>query len=389
MKNALRDPFSNEIGKSILFCVNIAHARKITSMLNDLAEKMFPGMYNSDFAVQITSNVENSQQMTINFANNNLNGKTNWLVDYESSKSRVAVTVGMMTTGYDCSDILNLGFLRPIFSPADFIQMKGRGTRTYTFKNEREEAKKQTFKLFDFFAVCAYFENEFNYDEKIELPKNNSSSALTVDPPATSDDPYISTQRDLIVSYDEEIVGAEGMKIDRKFYESFEEKVKNDEKAKAIIMAGDGEQLEHYLRSNVLDKPNEYYTVKKLERALGLDRRLGIKELVQYLLGNIKRFKGRQELIDDEFDNFKLLNQDSLLPYGGQISHIESLFDAYLTDPAVRKAVRERQLQILINSPLASDLRATKDVRIKGERILDYVCDYVAINDINCDRYAM
>ena len=39
----------------------------------------------------------------------------------------------MMTTGYDCTDILNLGLFRPIFSPTDFIQIKGRGTRKHNF----------------------------------------------------------------------------------------------------------------------------------------------------------------------------------------------------------------------------------------------------------------
>ena len=38
----------------------------------------------------------------------------------------------MMTTGYDCQDILNLAYA-PNFSPTDFIQIKGRGTRKYTF----------------------------------------------------------------------------------------------------------------------------------------------------------------------------------------------------------------------------------------------------------------
>ena len=36
-----------------------------------------------------------------------------------------------MTTGYDCTDILNLGLFRPIFSPTDFVQIKGRGTRKH------------------------------------------------------------------------------------------------------------------------------------------------------------------------------------------------------------------------------------------------------------------
>ena len=40
----------------------------------------------------------------------------------------------MMTTGYDCPDILNVALMRPVFSPADFVQMKGRGTRKANFK---------------------------------------------------------------------------------------------------------------------------------------------------------------------------------------------------------------------------------------------------------------
>ena len=45
------------------------------------------------------------------------------------------VTVGMMTTGYDCEDLLHGALTRPIFSPTDFIQIKGRGTLLFTFKH--------------------------------------------------------------------------------------------------------------------------------------------------------------------------------------------------------------------------------------------------------------
>jgi len=70
----------------------------------------------------------------------------------------------MMTTGYDCQDILNLCLMRPIFSPTDFIQIKGRGTRKFTFVHKQKEAgeieevrtEKDKFKLFDFFANCRH-----------------------------------------------------------------------------------------------------------------------------------------------------------------------------------------------------------------------------------------
>lgn len=138
LENAMKDEISGETGKSIVFCVSQKHASKITQVLNQFADKLWPGKYNSDFAVQVTSSISDAQQMTINFSNNNLNGHTKFLNGYKSSKTRVCVTVGMMTTGYDCQDILNLCLMRPIFSPTDFIQIKGRGTRKFVFFTQRQ-----------------------------------------------------------------------------------------------------------------------------------------------------------------------------------------------------------------------------------------------------------
>ena len=180
LENALRDPISTEIGKSLIFAVSQNHAAKIAQILNLMADKMFPGKYQSDFAVQVTSQIDGAKQMTINFTNNNLLGSANFLSTYKTSKARVCVTVGMMTTRYDCPDILNLGLFRPIFSPTDFIQIKGRGTRKHNFLIELQDeahkadlgtCQKTAYKLFDFFANCEYFEEEFDYDQVIKLPQ--------------------------------------------------------------------------------------------------------------------------------------------------------------------------------------------------------------------------
>ena len=64
-----------------------------------------------------SQNVRYAQQMTINFTNNNLNGQTSFLEGYKSSKTRACVTVGMMTTGYDCEDILNLCWMKCSTAP--------------------------------------------------------------------------------------------------------------------------------------------------------------------------------------------------------------------------------------------------------------------------------
>jgi type I restriction enzyme R subunit len=86
------------------------------------------------------------------------------------------VTVGMMTTGYDCPDLLNLALMRPVFSPSEFVQIKGRGTRTHDFREQLQDEAlkaqvtqphKTAYKLFDFFATCEFFEEKFNYDESM------------------------------------------------------------------------------------------------------------------------------------------------------------------------------------------------------------------------------
>lgn len=387
MENALRDPITNEIGKGIIFCVNQAHARKITEILNDLAEKMFPGKYNSDFAVQITSNVMDAQQMTINFANNKLNGYSKWNEDYETSKSRIAVTVAMMTTGYDCSDIINLGLMRPVFSPTDFIQMKGRGTRLHTFKFKDKEIKKDTFKIFDFFATCEFFETKFEYDEKLSLPKYiKSGEGGEIDPSVI--DKVINKGTDFLLTIEEEKVPETGMLIDRKLYTKFEDKVRQDPNVKKMIDDLDIEKLEWYLKDQVFDKPNEYFNIPKLEQSLGIDRRITVREVAMNILGLLTGYKSKKEKLVDEFNNFKLLNKEELEQYAGEkIDDIETVFEAYIVDEFVRECVYTKQYSKLLNSVIKDELKEISSIRLKNKPLLEYIKDYVAENDINCDNY--
>lgn len=108
LEHGLRDPISGEFGKTIAFAVSQNHAAKIAQILNEMADQLWPGRYKSDFAMQVTSHVTDAQRMTVNFANNNLGGHSEFAENYRTSRARVCVTVGMMTTGYDCPDLLNI-----------------------------------------------------------------------------------------------------------------------------------------------------------------------------------------------------------------------------------------------------------------------------------------
>jgi type I restriction enzyme R subunit len=277
---------------------------------------MYPGRYQSDFAVQVTSWVPDSQQFAINFRNNNLKGTTKFLEGYLSSQARICVTVGMMTTGYDCPDILNLVMLRPIFSPTDFIQIKGRGTRNnmfrYEFKNELNEKetrieKKKQFKLFDFFANCEYFEEKFDYNEVIKLPKP-SPGPVPPPPPPPPVHGYESTIPDPLKMVMEKQVGYDGMKIDRAFFQDFSEKMQNDERIKQAAREGVLARIEQYVNEQYINKPKEFYTLDKLRRALQIDRKISLVELLENIFFGTE-IKKKNELLDDEFDKFVTIHK--------------------------------------------------------------------------------
>ena len=388
LENALRDPVSGEIGKSIIFAVSQNHAAKLAQILNQMADRMFPGKYQSDFAVQVTSQITDAQQFTINFTNNNLLGSTNFLPVYKTSKARVCVTVGMMSTGYDCPDILNLGMFRPIFSPTDFIQIKGRGTRKHNFferffddnlKDSIAHPEKTAFKFFDFFANCEYFETEFNYDEVIKLPRPSSKGEDTGEAtgPIVMGGTYEHLGADILSMVKEETIGFEGMKIDRMFFEKFEDAVRENETIAKAVEAGQWDRVIDYVNREVFEKPEEYYTLDKLRKAAAVDRRLGLREILEKAFGLIPRFKPKDELLEEEFAKFVADRK----PEGAEaVPAIKTYFKAYITSDQVRHIIESRQFTDLATNPIFS----TRDFRAVPENyrtvIPEYVKDYVSLN---------
>ncbi len=388
LEHALRDPVSGEIGKSIIFAVSQNHAAKLVQILNQMADRMFPGKYQSDFAVQVTSQIPDAQQFSINFSNNNLLGSGNFIPAYKTSKARICVTVGMMTTGYDCTDILNLGLFRPIFSPTDFIQIKGRGTRKHDFRevlfddNVKEGVQhpsKTAFKLFDFFANCEYFEEDFNYDEVLKLPppRGKDSDDRGGQGPVVAGGTYEHLGADILSMVKEETIGYEGMKIDRMFFEKFEDVIRANNTVASAVEAGQWDRVIDYVNREVFDKPEEYYTLDKLRKAAAVDRRLTLREILEKVFGLIPRFKSKDELLEEEFSKFVA---DYKPEEATAIPAIKTYFKAYVTSGRVRDIIESKQFTDLATNPVFS----TRDFRAVPEKyrvlVPEYVKDYVSLN---------
>lgn len=383
LQNCFRDPVTGEIGKTLIFCVSQRHAGKITQILNEFSSQIFPDKYKSDFAIQITSNVPDAQTFTSNFTNNKLSGSGNFNPLYLTSKTRVCVTCSMMTTGYDCPDVLNVCLMKPVFSPSDFVQMKGRGTRKHNFflqwidkhnLPDIPENNKVKFKLFDFFGNCEYFEEKFNYDEVLKLPVQRPSEKRITPPPPPPLEGYFNFDPDPLLTLKEKEVGFEGMKVDRVPYEKFKEITTQDKKVEEYVQKEDWEHLEDYMVKEVFDRPNEYFNLEKLRKSLGIDRRISVRDLMEFIYGRVPYIKSKNELLDDEFEKF----DGRFLPETENFSNVKNSFLSYITDPELRDIVDHKKYGLLNLHPSGQSF---KNLPEKYKVLIpDYVKSYVPLN---------
>jgi type I restriction enzyme R subunit len=389
MQHGLRDPVTGEFGKTIAFAVSQNHAAKIVQILNQLADQLWPGRYNSDFAMQVTSDVVDSQKMTVNFANNNLGGHSGFLPNYRTCKARVCVTVGMMTTGYDCPDLLNLALMRPVFSPSEFVQMKGRGTRKHNFAEEMfdpaqkaalGDKTKTVYRLLDFFANCEFFEETFRYDEELNLPRpvatptGGGGGDYPLPRPSRMHEVF---EPDEVVFQAEQQIGVEGMRVDRELFQRFEDAARSDAHLAELVEQKDWDAAAQHVVEKLFEKPIDFFNLDKLRRATGLDRRISIRELIEKAFGFIPKFKSKAELIDDEFQKFLL---DQKPDEAELIAAMRYYFESYIQDAKVRQIIDDGELTDLNVNPTfnMNDLRKVPERWRK--RIPEYVKDYVPLN---------
>ncbi|MBC7368436.1 MAG: DEAD/DEAH box helicase family protein [Undibacterium sp.] len=323
--HAKRDPLTGEIGKAICFAVSRKHATKLVTLLNAEATPRWPEVYGtgSDFAVQVTSDQPGAQQMTIDFANNNLHGKSRWRAaefrDYDTSRTRVCVTVVMMTTGYDCEDLLNVVLARPIFSPTDFVQIKGRGTRLFTFRHRdgttERTAAKDGFVLFDFFANCEFFEKMFNYDRKIALPTGlpapgpdtgaGGTGGTEPAKPAT----YTNTSVDPLAGIVHESIGDDGMRIDREMYRArfttqAQELAAQHPALSEAVAAENWAEAEAIAAQLLLERPKEFWNLLKLQQVFRSDRNPSLREILKVIFGFQPEVAKREQLAAECFEKY-------------------------------------------------------------------------------------
>lgn len=269
----------NGPGKSVVFAITKHHAARLAQYLNDLHPE-----HKGRYAEVITSDVANADDLIRRFKQEDL--------------PMVAVSVGMLDTGFDCREVLHLVMCRRVRSPILYQQMRGRGTRT------APHIGKEKFVIYDFFRNHEYFN-----DSDTDIFSGSSGGGYAPKPKQ----PGSKTPRELIelgledewldaVHYIE--VGPDGERVDKRDYVTdWETTVQQEAEADPIIAkvkAGDAlsEEEEAQLAQR-LNQPQRYFNEDNLRRAY---RNPGgnLVDFIRAALGMLK-IKSREERVEDNF----------------------------------------------------------------------------------------
>lgn len=266
-------------GKAIVFAITKHHAARLTHFLNELHPE-----HKGQYAEVITSDVANADALIRRFK-------------YEEYPM-IAVSVDMLTTGFDCREVLHLVMCRKVRSPILYQQIRGRGTRTAMHIN------KQKFIIYDFFRNREYFN-----DSDTDIFTGSGSGHAAISSPALQYKPH----RDLIelgledewleaVNYVE--IGPAGERIDKKEYITNWEKAvrtssNSDEILKKIRAEEELTPEEEQNLSDRLNRPEMFFNEENLRRAY---KRPGgtLIDFIRVALGSL-RLKSREEELTDNF----------------------------------------------------------------------------------------
>jgi len=331
-------------GKAIIFAITKHHAARLAHYLNELHPEL-----KGQYAEVITSDVANTDDLIRKFKRE----------DYP----QVAVSVGMLDTGFDCREVLHLVMCRRVRSPILYQQMRGRGTRT------APHIDKQKFVIYDFFRNHQYFNDSDTdifagagggYAPGGERPRPLPGRTLVE---LGLEDEWLHA-----VTYVE--VGLEGERIDKRDYISnWEEIIRNTLKDDPVIRKVRSGKLlseeEELALAERLNQPEMYFNEENLRRAY---RQPGgnLVDFIRAALGSLK-IKPRDEELTENFQAW--LVAKSLTPQQAQ----------YLSLLKNRGIARGKiELEDLFQPPLSILNAAQLGVELFGEKKLKEI-----IRDMN------
>lgn len=265
-------------GKAIVFAITKHHAARLAQYLNELHPE-----HKGRYAEVITSDVANADELIRKFKQE----------DYP----QIAVSVGMLDTGFDCREILHLVMCRRVRSPILYQQMRGRGTRT------APHIGKKRFVIYDFFHNHQYF-NDSDTDVFTGHGGGHAPGGAEVGPRPPGDLIELGLEDEWLEAVTYVEIGPEGERVDKREYVTqWEQTIKGQAAADPLIRkVRDGEPLTETEESELarqLNQPELYFNEDNLRRAYR-DPGGTLIDFIRAALGML-RIKSREERLEENF----------------------------------------------------------------------------------------
>jgi len=328
-------------GKAIVFAITKHHAARLAQYLNELHPE-----HKGRYAEVITSDVAAPDELIRKF-------KT-------ETYPMVAVSVGMLDTGFDCREVLHLVLCRRVRSPILYQQMRGRGTRT------APHIGKQRFVIYDFFHNHQYF-NDSDTDVFTGTGGGRAPGGPVTPPKPPGDLVELGLEDEWLeaVTYIE--VGPEGERVDKEAYvtdwkETIRTRAADDPILQKVRDEEPLDESEEEELARRLNQPERYFNEDNLRRAYR-DPGGNLIDFIRAALGKL-RIKGREEKLEEAFRAW--LVSRTLTP--SQAEYLCLLKNRGIATGRVR-------LEDLFEPPLSILDAAGKGIELFGEEGLREVVD--------------
>ncbi len=265
-------------GKAIVFAITKHHAARLASYLNGLHPEL-KGRY----AEVITSDVDNADALIRRFK--------------QEEYPQIAVSVGMLDTGFDCREVLHLVLARRVRSPILYQQIRGRGTRT------APHIQKEKFVIYDFFKNHEYF-NDSDTDIFTGTGRGHAPTGPRTEVKLSDRLVELGLEDEWLLSVSYVEVGPEGERVDKRDYvAAWEEAIRSQAGEDPIVRKVKGDEPltsseeEHLARR--LNQPERYFNEDNLRRAY---RNPGgtLVDFIKAALGLVT-VKSREERLEENF----------------------------------------------------------------------------------------
>ena len=266
-------------GKSIVFAITKNHAARLTRYLNELHPEC-----KGKYAEVITSDVANADDLIRRFK-------------YEDYP-QVAVSVDMLSTGFDCREVLHLVMCCRIRSPILYQQVRGRGTRV------APHIGKQRFMIYDFFLNHQYFnDSDEDFFAGTGTGSSSGGSGGGPRPPRELIELGIGDRWKEAVQYVE--IGNDGEQLDKRRYVTIWEETINNQVSDDLILQkirlGEflTEEEENQLEQQ-LNQPKYYFNEENLRRAYNNPQ----SNLIDFIKAALKLIKIKS-IAEQKEENFR------------------------------------------------------------------------------------